>query len=75
MIRIEEYLTAQGKSPFGEWFDGLAPQAAAIVTIAVGRLGEGNVSSVKPIGEGAAELRIDRGRAIASISDGTAGRW
>jgi putative addiction module killer protein len=61
MIRIEEYLTTEGRSPFGEWFSGLDAQAAAIVTVALGRLGDGNTSGAKPIGEGAAELRIDRG--------------
>jgi len=32
-----------------------------MVTIAIGRLADGNTSNVKPVGEGAAELRIDRG--------------
>ncbi|CCE07194.1 conserved hypothetical protein [Bradyrhizobium sp. STM 3843] len=31
------------------------------MTVAIDRLAEGNTSNVKPIGEGAAELRIDRG--------------
>ncbi|WP_409998401.1 type II toxin-antitoxin system RelE/ParE family toxin [Bradyrhizobium sp. SZCCHNR2009] len=31
------------------------------MAIAIDRLVEGNSSNVKPIGEGAAELRIDRG--------------
>jgi putative addiction module killer protein len=31
------------------------------VTVAIERLAEGNVSNVKSIGEGAAELKIDRG--------------
>jgi putative addiction module killer protein len=61
MIRIEEYLSENGESPFRQWFDDLDPQAAAIVTGAIGRLGDGNTSNVKSIGEGAAELRIDRG--------------
>jgi putative addiction module killer protein len=61
MIRIEEYLSENGESPFRQWFDDLDPQAAAIVTVAIGRLGDGNTSNVKSIGEGAAELRIDRG--------------
>lgn len=60
MIRIEEYVS-QGRSPFRQWFDGLDAQAAAAVSVAIERLGEGNTSNVKPIGEGAAELRIDRG--------------
>jgi putative addiction module killer protein len=61
MVLIEEYLTEDGESAFGQWFDGLDPQAAAIVTVAIGGLGDGNTSNVKPIGEGAAEPRIDRG--------------
>ena len=60
MIRIEEYV-ADGSSPFRRWFDGLDVQAAASVTVAIERLAEGNVSNVKPIGEGAAELKINRG--------------
>ncbi|WP_407181442.1 type II toxin-antitoxin system RelE/ParE family toxin [Bradyrhizobium sp. STM 3562] len=59
-MRIEEYVSG-GLSPFRRWFDGLDAQAAAIVTIAIERLAEGNTSNVKPIGEGAAELRINRG--------------
>jgi putative addiction module killer protein len=61
MIRIEEYLTEENESPFGRWFATLDAQAAAIVTVALGRLAEGNTSNAKSIGEGAAELRIDRG--------------
>jgi putative addiction module killer protein len=61
MIEIREYVSDSGESPFRRWFDELDPQAAAIVTIAIGRLGEGNTSNVKSISEGMAELRIDRG--------------
>jgi putative addiction module killer protein len=61
MIRIEEYISESGDSPFRRWFDDLAPQAAAMVTVAIGRLADGNTSNVKPVGGGAAELRIDRG--------------
>src|SRR5579864_1308656 len=61
MIRIEEYLTEDDKSPFGRWFAALDARAAAIVTVALGRLGDGDTSGVKSIGEGAGELRIDRG--------------
>src|SRR5438874_9557358 len=60
MIRIEEYIS-EGSSPFRRWFDGLDVQAAASVTVAIERLAEGNTSNVKPIGEGAAELKINRG--------------
>jgi len=60
MIRIEEYV-ADGTNPFRRWFEGLDEQAAAIVTVAIERLSDGNTSNVKPIGEGAAELKINRG--------------
>src|SRR5215472_5530218 len=60
MIRIEEYVVT-GVSPFRRWFDDLDAHAAAIVSVAIERLSEGNTSNVKPIGEGAAELRINRG--------------
>jgi hypothetical protein len=46
MIRIEEYLSEDNESPFRRWFDSLDPQAAAFV--AIGRLGDGNTSNVKP---------------------------
>ncbi|MGB3541166.1 MAG: type II toxin-antitoxin system RelE/ParE family toxin [Mesorhizobium sp.] len=62
MIRIEEYLTEGEESPFRKWFDALDGQAAAFVTTRLARLGDGNTSNVKAIGEGAAELRIDPGR-------------
>ena len=61
MIAIEEYETEDGVSPFGQLFAGLDAQAAAIVTVSLGRLADGNTSHVKPIGEGASELTIDRG--------------
>ena len=60
MTRIEEYVS-DGRNPFRQWFDGLDPQAAASVTVAIERLSEGNTSNVKSIGEGAAELKINRG--------------
>jgi putative addiction module killer protein len=61
MILIEEFLADDGSSPFGKWFDDLDPQAAAIVTVALARLADGNTSKVEPIGDGASELKINRG--------------
>lgn len=60
MIQIEEYVF-EGTSPFRKWFDDLDTQAAAAVTVAIDRLADGNTSNVKSIGEGAAELKINRG--------------
>jgi|SRR5581483_3541960 len=60
MIRIQEY-TVDGFSPFRRWFEELDVQAAVGVNTAIERLGEGNTSNVKSIGEGVAELKINRG--------------
>jgi putative addiction module killer protein len=61
LIGLAEYIFEDGTSPFRQWFDELDPQAAALVTVAIGRLADGNISNVKSIREGMAELRIDRG--------------
>jgi putative addiction module killer protein len=61
MIQVEEFITEQDVRPFSRWFDGLDDQAAAWVTIAIDRLGEGNTSNAKALGEGVSELRINRG--------------
>src|SRR6202158_6188177 len=61
MIRIEEFVTDDDVSPFRRWFDALDDHAAALVTIAIDRLGEGNTANAKSLGEGVGELRINRG--------------
>ena len=58
---VLEYLTPKGDSPFGAWFDALDSQAAAKVTIALIRIGQGNFSNVKGVGAGVFEYRIDFG--------------
>lgn len=60
-MRILEYLTEEGESPFGAWFDRLDAQAAAKVTTALARLRCGNTSNVKSVGEGIQEYKIDWG--------------
>ena len=57
---VVEYVRADGASPYRQWFDGLAPQAAARVATAMLRLEMGNVSNVKWIGA-IGECRIDWG--------------
>ena len=56
-----EYLDSSGRSPFGRWFDTLDARAAAKVTIAVSRVEQGNIASIKSVGEGVSEIRIDWG--------------
>ncbi len=60
-IKIEEYIDADGFSPFGEWFDSLDAIAAAKVTVAVTRISCGAVSNVKRVGDGVLEFRIGWG--------------
>jgi len=60
-VDVLEYLTSEGESPFGLWFGGLDPQAAAKVTIALIRVGQGNLSNVKGVGSGVFEYVLDWG--------------
>ena|SRR6202030_3490610 len=61
MMQILEYHDPAGRSPFQSWFDGLDPQAAAKITVAMTRLAQGNFSSVKGVGSGVLEFRVDFG--------------
>jgi putative addiction module killer protein len=60
-MEIREYLDADGYSGFAAWFDRMDAVAAAKVTVAITRLGSGNFSSVKGVGAGVLECRIDFG--------------
>ena len=59
-LRVEEYVRPDGSSPFRQWFDRLDATAAAKVTTALFRLGEGNTSRVKWF-RGIGEYVIDWG--------------
>jgi putative addiction module killer protein len=61
VLKLRYYLTAGGESPFESWFDGLDAAAAAKVSVALVRLGQGNTSNAKGVGEGVLESRIDWG--------------
>ena len=61
MLVLRYYLTAGGENPFESWFDDLDAPAAAKVSVALVRLGQGNTSNAKPVGEGVLEYRIDWG--------------
>lgn len=58
---VLEYLDVSGRSPFGEWFSGLNPLAASEVATALARLGQGNFSKTKGVGEGVYEHTIHFG--------------
>jgi putative addiction module killer protein len=58
---VVEYLTLEGVSPFAKWFAQLDATAAAKVSTAVYRMEQGNLSNIKPVGQGVAEYRINFG--------------
>jgi putative addiction module killer protein len=59
--KVVEYLLQDDSSPFARWFSRLDPEAAAKVTTALYRMEQGNLSNVKPVGQGVSEYRIDFG--------------
>ncbi len=46
-IKVEEYIREDASNPYKQWFDSLASQAAAKVTVAKLRMELGNTSSIK----------------------------
>jgi len=61
MPEIRYYVRSDGEEPFAAWFAELESVAQAKVTRAVIRLEQGNFSTVKSIGQGVFECRIDFG--------------
>ena len=61
MIKSEEYIDANGRSPYARWFNRLNDQASARVSEALLRMGQGNFSNAKSVGGGVFEYRIDFG--------------
>ena len=61
MVQVTEYVDAQGRRPFGRWFNRLDSQAATKVTAVLDRMGRSILSNVKGVGAGVLEYRIDSG--------------
>ena len=61
IIEVREYQHIDGRSPFAQGFDGLNAQAAAKVTIAITRIGQGHTANLKGVGGGVVEYKIDFG--------------
>ena len=61
MVEIKEYVDANGRSPYANWFDGLNAPAAARVATALVRMEQGNLSNVAGVGAGVFEYRLDFG--------------
>jgi putative addiction module killer protein len=59
---IIEYVTTEGKSPFGVWFSGLRdPEVKRAVTLRLARVQMGNLGDYRSVGEGVCEIRIHQG--------------
>ena len=61
MADVREYIDTAGRSPYGQWFEGLNARAAAKVAVAVTRISQDNFSNVKGVGGGVLEYTIDFG--------------
>lgn len=61
MIEIRQYVDRQGHAPFLKWLYELNDEARARIATALERLEHDNLSSIKGVGAGVQELRIDFG--------------
>lgn len=59
-MKIQEYLTPEGSSPYQKWFKSLDAIAAAKVTVAIMRMEQGNTSNIKWF-DGIGEYKINWG--------------
>ncbi len=59
---IQNYLTAEGRSPFEEWLNALRDiTARARIRNRLKRIESGNLGNYRSVGEGVCELKIDYG--------------
>lgn len=61
MLELRGYIDGHGTKRFAKWFQSLDAIAAAKVTIALTRMGQGNLSNSKGVGGGVLEYKIDFG--------------
>lgn len=60
-MRVLEYLTIDGTSPFAGWFHDLNAPAAAKIAMILQRMESGNLGECKSVGAGVVERKIDFG--------------
>lgn len=61
MIPLLEFHKDDGRSPFGEWFEGLDNATALKVNTYLTRMSSGNFGQCKSLGGGLHECKIDHG--------------
>lgn len=59
-MKVEEYITEDGSSPYQKWFDSLNANVAAKIAVAVLRMESGNTSNIKWF-NGIGEYKINWG--------------
>jgi putative addiction module killer protein len=64
MVTVQEYIAADGRNHYREWFVDLKGEAARKAATAVYRMAAGNTAGLKSIGAGLAEWRIHWGPGI-----------
>jgi len=64
LIELAEYLDERGRSALGRWKASLDGVTRACVDKAIFRLGQGNLSSLKGVGDGVLEMRLDFGPGV-----------
>jgi putative addiction module killer protein len=60
-LDVREYLDADGRSPFADWFADLDATTASKVTVVIARIEQGTLSAFKGVGGGVLEYRVDFG--------------
>jgi hypothetical protein len=75
MFDVREYLDADGRSPFADWFVDLDATAAAKVTVAIARIEQGTLSAFKGVGGECLSIGSTSALAIECISGWTVTRW
>jgi len=60
-IEVAEYETADGTSPFREWFLGISANAKEAVLAGLDRMQLGNLGDTRSVGGGVLERRIHSG--------------
>ena len=63
VFQIRELLLYDGSSPFGKWFCNLDPVSAVKVQVALARIEQGNLGSIKWF-EGIGEIKIHWGAGL-----------
>ena len=61
MVAVRQYIDKRGRNAFEKWFLDLDTMTATRVEASVNRLEQGNFSTVKGVGSGVFESRLDFG--------------